>query len=101
MWKLEYKGVIKPFADWGLNGLSVEKVSSAADAIRFTAVSAAFDSAQQFDYDAKVTLWRAGVRHFTGRITTPPRSGTPRSEALSYTAKGPWNELEQIVYEQL
>lgn len=100
MWELEYQGIRKSFADWGLNGLSVEKVSSAADAIRFTAVSAEFDSAQQFDYDAKVTLWRAGVRHFTGRITTPPRSGTPYSESLSYTAKGPWNELEQIVYEQ-
>lgn len=100
MWELEYNGLRQSFAVWGLNGLSVEKVSSAADSIRFTAVAAAFDSAQQFAYDAKVTLWRAGVRHFAGRITTPPRSGTPYGESLAYTAKGPWNELEQIVYEQ-
>jgi hypothetical protein len=99
MWELEYNGTRSSFADRGLSEVSLTRTSCGEDRLTFSA-GEAFDAPLKFEYGSTITVWRSGVRYFTGKIITTPRSGAPTFERHAYTACSPWIDLTKVPFEQ-
>ncbi|HZQ46822.1 MAG TPA: hypothetical protein VFC07_07425 [Verrucomicrobiae bacterium] len=110
-WTLEYNGVEKTLADFGLAQVRRTLVSQGIDELTFRAVGAAADAAPLFPYKATVTLWRdrqrdsqgdwsGGTTWFQGLVTQVPRNGSLDAESMAYKVSGPWWYLENLVFLQ-
>lgn len=100
MWTLLYNGTEKTFAEWGLANLKRTLLSQKADEVTFEQTGAAYDGTSLFSYGDTVTIRRAGVNWFVGRVLKVPRAGRGQDENLSYTLAGPWWYLDDLVFQQ-
>jgi hypothetical protein len=89
---------------WGISRAVLTRVSQAPDKLAITVSSAKFDDAPLFAFGDSVTLLRyngtSNVTWFTGKCITLPRSGRPNAESMDYEFLGPWDDLDNIVYQQ-
>jgi len=100
MWTLVYNGTEKTFADWGLANLKRTLRSQKEDDVTFEQSGAPYDGTPLFFYGDTVTIRRAGVNWFVGRVLKTPRTGRGQDENLSYSLAGPWWYLDDLVYQQ-
>lgn len=98
-WELSLGGDRRPLRAWGIEGASLREQSFGAGALSLRVGARAIAAAHLFPYGATVVLWRAGVRRFTGRITSPEVYGSARAEGHTYVASGGWWFLENLRYQ--
>lgn len=99
LWYLEYDGLKRTLAEWGIEKPRLKFISQSADELSFD-VTEQLIAEPLFLYGKSVVLWRGGTRWFTGTIVQRPADGTAQSERQSYLALGPWWYLEQISFQQ-
>lgn len=111
-WTLEFGGVEKELADWGLAADSVQltRTSAAADVLTVRQATADCLAALDFTFDAVAvfrrdrtgsgTVWTGGSIYFVGRATVPQRRGAGAAESLQYRFHGPWFDLQRQIYHQ-
>jgi hypothetical protein len=99
-WSLEYDGEERSLAAWGIAGALLTFRSLDTDELRFHVTQSDRFAAPAFAYGEQVILRRDDVIVFRGQIALPTASAGARDGRESYTAYGPWWELERIVYQQ-
>lgn len=87
-------------AQAGFSNLQIHFRSRNADEATFVHDGAAYDGSSAFLYGSTYTITRDGVLVFSGRCITIPRQATGRAEAITYTLKGGWYWLENVMYQQ-
>ena len=97
-WTLKYNGTTQSLAEWGFSDLRRIRSSGMADEVTFEAPGD-YDS-EPLAYRAAITIYRDGARWFQGQVVTNPASGAVPTETIRYTLKGPWDDLERVVFEQ-
>lgn len=70
------------------------------DGAPLTGASASFTGSALFAHGETVTIKRAGVNWFVGRVVMISRSGAASHETLTYELAGPWWYLENLVFQQ-
>jgi hypothetical protein len=122
---LQYNGVEKPLADWGIGQASRETTNQANDHFACDVMLAA-DAADPFPYGAQITLrigrvstvqpattpaglpvsgltgFSGGTTWFIGWRVANFRAGSPQLEKLAYKFAGPWEFFfERLVFQKL
>jgi len=104
IWTLDYLGTEKTLAAWGISDARLGYVTQGADTLQFKRVVQECHVDPEFAYGGTVKLYRtegAKVCWFVGRLGQTPQQASAGSEAVDYTAKGPWWWLENGVFEQV
>jgi hypothetical protein len=99
VWLLEYEGVKRPLADWGIDSADVTDVNQATGELVFTTSDEGANDEPRFVFEKLVTLWRNQTRFFTGPIVSVEFSAAP-DEVHRYRAASPWWYLENIIFQQ-
>jgi hypothetical protein len=99
-------GANQSLADWGLDSLTREISSLAADLLRVRAPGRAVDAARLFNYGDEIKLHQitAGPVDtviFRGHCRQPSDLGSGRAEDHVYEFRGLWDLLERTTYQQL
>lgn len=108
---LEYKGIEKSLADWGIAHPLREETNQASDSFGFDRINAV-DSDEEFAFGNPVTVrvgrsgsgtaYSGGRVFFIGYRVKNVRSGSPQMESLAYQFAGPWEFLvERLTFQQL
>jgi hypothetical protein len=100
IWTLLYAGTEQSLADWGIEGAQISRRSLSPDQLTGSFPGRALDAAPVFAFGATITLKRAGVAYFLGRVQQPSTTATIGSEAQTFLVEGPWTWLEHVVYLQ-
>lgn len=98
---LTHNGTTQTLEAWGLDRPQLTLTNQAADVLVLREPGGAYDTAALFAYDDPVILRRDGVSVFSGRVQSVRRDAADADEARQYEIRGPWAQLEQIVYQQL
>ncbi|HEY3861653.1 MAG TPA: hypothetical protein VGO59_07185 [Verrucomicrobiae bacterium] len=123
MTTLEYNGVEKALADWGIAQASREVSNQAHDHFACDII-VPFDSADPIPYDSQITLrigrvsavtpsatglpvagvtsWSGGSTWFIGWRVEEFRNGSGTAESLQFKFAGPWEHFfERLVFQKL
>lgn len=97
---LEYDGVVKTLAEWGLSGCTLSEKGWAPSSFQFVHVGAAFDAAPIFPKDAVIKLRLDGSLKFVGFITQIPAHASGDDESCMYVAENLLGDMDRRVYGQ-
>jgi|GEM_PF-3920885 len=86
---------------WGMDGLTLHLASGSADTLKFSLPCGSMDADASICEGEIVELWRDEVRIFRGCLMEPAFSFSQGVWRESYTASGPWYDLERIMAQQL
>jgi hypothetical protein len=101
VWTLrDANGVEKTAAEWGLRGVTRERINQRPDMVTFCAAGTASDADPIFAYGSTVQIFRNGTGWFYGRVVRVPGRATAQAEEQVYWLAGPWWYLENLVYQQ-
>lgn len=101
IWALtDANGVTKSAADWGLCGLTRERINQASDMVTFRAESASSDADPIFAHGSTVRIFRSGTPWFYGRVVQVPGRASAKVEDQLYRLAGPWWYLENLIFQQ-
>ncbi|MGZ0657106.1 hypothetical protein ACWPKS_15995 [Coraliomargarita sp. W4R72] len=92
--------VYHTFSELGLSGLTCAAQTQSSAGVAFTQ-STAYDSDPIFAYLEPIKIKRDGVLWWQGICMSPRRTGSGSAESISYTARNPWFQLEQVTFKQL
>jgi hypothetical protein len=84
-------------------GLAVPRITEGnltPDVLTLDHLTAAWDADPIFAYAQTLTLTRAGVTVFVGKVRRFPRFAGPTAETTSYEVLGPWDWLERRILQQ-
>lgn len=109
-WTLKAGELEKTFADWGLANAKIRLVSQGEDSVAFVGPGLAFDADPLLAIGAGIEVWRdrepsdegftGGTRVFVGEVTAVPVFGSGREEGQGYQCLGPWQALNELVFQQ-
>lgn len=103
-WKLDIAGTVKTLAEWGVEGVTLQRVNLAGDTLTFSAPRATYATAALCVFGASVRLLRSensvDTVWFTGTNQTIPSTATAESGFDQYTILSPWRWLAQNVFQQ-
>lgn len=103
-WSLTIAGVTKTLAQWGVFGITLNRVNLAGDTLVFSAPRRTFAAASLCAYGDTITLLRTegGVTTtwFTGTNQTIPSTAEAGAQVDTYTVLSPWRWLAQNVFQQ-
>lgn len=109
-WTIEYGGTEKAFSAWGLALEVSRQCTSCREDVLSVRCPGPMDGAALFTYGAAMivrrdrtgsgTSWSGGSVYFRGKAGLPTRVGSGAAEAVSYPIKGPWWDLERLVFQQ-
>ncbi len=101
LWTLtDATGVEKAAADWGVAGLTRERINQKSDVVTFRAAGAGSDADPLFAFGSTVRIARNGTPWFYGRVVAVPGKATAAGEEQLYQLAGPWWYLENMVFQQ-
>jgi len=100
LWVIEYNGIRKTAAAWGVNDLTRRRRSLEIDELTFRVPRPDIFEACPFVYNQPLKLWRGGVCWFVGKVQVPAATGEAGSESWFITVANAWLTLQQIVYRQ-
>jgi hypothetical protein len=84
-----YDNLRRTLRQAGLDTFTLQKISATA-----------LTDADLFSYDQTVYIRRDSTMLFTGRVSTLPRVGDASDERQIVTIVGPWDDLQNITYQQ-
>ncbi len=93
-------GVEKSVADWGLCGLTRERINQMPDMVTFRAEATPSDADPIFAHGSTVRLFQNGTPWFYGRVVQVPGRASAKAEEQLYRLAGPWWYLENLVFQQ-
>jgi len=98
-WTLSDGTNTKTLAEWGIKNLQIYYRSMSVDVMSFD-IPMLFDGTSPFDFDDVITLYRDATKHFVGRVAKAPRIAAAKNELIRFEVHGPWQYLEQLVFQQ-
>lgn len=98
-WYIEYAGLRRPLASWGITACSCRFRSLDVDELTLGTKVGRLSGSPLFSYGATVSLYRDSVRWFTGTVTALPTEGSGTEELASYTVSGPWWQLDNLIFQ--
>lgn len=98
---LTYSGQSKTAAAWDITGVKLVLRSGAADALTFSHHRRIPSAEPIFTPGERIELWIDEVRRFSGVVQEPVDSVTNGVFIDSFTALGPWQDLDEIVAQQI
>jgi hypothetical protein len=101
VWEITSGSETRTLAAWGIRGAVLTRRSFGVDELVLQAPGLGFASDPLFAAQSTIVLKRAGVRFFTGRITSPEAYGGASQEGHTYIASGPWWFLENLRYQEV
>ena len=101
LWTIEYNGIEKPLADWGITDAVRVRKSQAIGTLTLTAGGRPIDAVELFAYGAVVIVKRDGVRWFYGRADWVDRRGSLNGEDQFGRLVDPWWYLTQLIFKQV
>ncbi|MCE0484362.1 MAG: hypothetical protein LV479_09015 [Methylacidiphilales bacterium] len=93
-------GVEKTAAEWGLCGLTRERINQRPDLVTFRAENGASDADPIFAHGSTILIFRNGTPWFYGRVIEVPGRASAKAEEQLYRVAGPWWYLENLVFQQ-
>jgi len=97
---IDANGVEKSVADWGLCGVTRERINQMTDMVTFRAEATASDADPIFAHGSTVRLFQNGTPWFYGRVVQVPGRAAAKAEEQLYRLAGPWWYLENLVFQQ-
>lgn len=98
MWDIEYNGLRKPVAEWGVKNLKRTLISLDVDTLTFE-TPGDIDADGTFEHGKSLKLYRNETPWFFGRIDQTPRMASGRYEGHGYVVVGPWWYLRNQVFQ--
>lgn len=109
-WTITYGGVEKSLASWGEGTTVARRRANMAVDVCTISVPGPMDGTPAFAYGQPVVIQRdrvwgagsysGGTIWFMGKAANPRSVGSGREERINYQIKGPWWDLERLVYQQ-
>jgi hypothetical protein len=101
VWTLtDANGTSQALEDWGLRGLTRERINQRTDLVTLIADGRASDADPLFAFGSTVQLFRNGTPWFYGRVVQAPGRASAQGEGQIYRLAGPWWYLENLVFQQ-
>lgn len=100
VWELSKAGDRRPLRGWGITSAVLTRRSFGRDELTLVAGGVSVSAAAIFGWRERLTLWRDGVRYFSGEQIAPEAVGSAASESHTYVVAGPWWGLENLVYQE-
>lgn len=100
IWQLEVAGDRRLLRDWGIRNPVLRRVNRGVDALEFVVPSSDVLGADPFAFDTPATLWRGDTRYFSGLFEDCIVGASAGGEGHACRIVGPWQALEDIVYQQ-
>ena len=97
-WTISGPDGIKPPAHYNLTLIGGEFTQQGEDFAELSVISD-YDADPVWAHNEAVTIYRNGVRFFSGNVTLTPRSGSPGRESHSYIITGPWREFGRTYHQ--
>lgn len=100
LWDLEVAGDRRPLHEWGIRNPVLRRVNAGLDEFSFFVPKGDIFTGPPFAFDAAATLWRGDVRYFSGQFMDCIAGGSGEGEGWACRLVGPWQALEDIIYQQ-
>jgi hypothetical protein len=112
MLTLEYNGLEKSFADWGIDesGAVMVRANMAPDTFTVAIAGGPIEGDAIFPFEAWVIIrsgrswvaeaWTGGVIEFQGKRVQEAGEGRPDFEGVAYQFMGPWYDVTETAFQQ-
>lgn len=99
-WQLEYRESQKSLAEWELSAPTRRLISAEQDIVTVRAPARSATDAPIFAYGETVKILKDGAQWFVGIVISTDHDASAQDEGQTYTLAGPWNTLDQLVFQQ-
>jgi hypothetical protein len=99
LWTIDDGTGEKTAEELGLTGFGLKLINQANDLMTFSVADADLDAENLWEYGDSLSLYKDGVKWFSGKVITSPRFGNTSAEGVDYEVAGPWHDL-RLNFEQ-